>query len=406
MRSLRSFVSRAASLALTVFVASCTEATDPEPIATITLLPALDSIELGETYSDWTVTLKNGAGQTLTGRTLNWRSLNEAVATVDARSGLVTAVSSGATTIVVSAGGKEATASLKVLLPILSIVATPDSFDLPLTTTRQVTVQLIGPNGTALTNRALAWSSENPGIAVVSTSGVVTAVSSGTTTISVTAGTKTATVRVRVIGEPVSTVRITPSQTVQILRVGQSKQLLAECLNASQQVLTGRTITWNSNNPVVASVNGSGLVTANVVGSANIQATCDNRVSAGITMQVTLVPVSSVTISPSSLTIADGTAGQLLATARDSAGNVLSLQGRQVVWTSNNIPVAQVSSQGVVSGNSVGTAEIQVSVDGVVSNPVTVTVTVPMMADVHSSGESRVESKAESARHPANANRY
>jgi hypothetical protein len=98
-------------------------------------------------------------------------------------------------------------------------------------------------------------------------------------------------------------------------------------------------------------------------------------VSATVTAQVTQVPVSSVTISPNGLTIADNTQAQLTAVARDSANNVLSLQGRQVIWTTNNNPVASVNTQGVVSGTNPGTAEITVSVDGVVSPPITVNVT-------------------------------
>lgn len=261
--------------------------------------------------------------------------------------------------------------------PILSIIATPDSFDLPLTTSRTITVQLVGPDGVAITNRTVIWSSANTDIAVVSATGLVTAVSSGTTTISARADSKVANVRVRVTGEPVNSVRITPQQSVHVVRLGQSKQLTAECLSATQQVLTGRQITWNSSNPVAASVDGSGLVSANALGNANITATCDNAVNGSVTIQVTPVPVSTVTITPSTLSLTQGTAGQLLATARDSAGNLLSLQGRQVVWTSNNIPVAQVSGQGVVSGNSPGSAQIQVSVDGVISAPVTVTVHAP-----------------------------
>jgi uncharacterized protein YjdB len=209
----------------------------------------------------------------------------------------------------------------------------------------------------------------------VSTAGVVTSVGLGTTTVRARAGTKEATVRVRVVGEPVNSVRITPQQSVHVIRIGQEKQLNAECLSATQQVLAGRPITWNSSNPVVATVSGAGLVTSNSIGSANITATCDNSVSASVTVQVTPVPVASVTITPDGLTLARGTQGQLTVTARDSANNVLSLLGRQVIWTSNNLPVAQVSSQGVVSGTSIGSAEVNVSVDGVVSPPVTINVT-------------------------------
>jgi uncharacterized protein YjdB len=376
MRPINSLISRVACLTIAVAVStSCTTATDPIPIATIFLEPQLDSIEVGQTFTNWVVTVKDAVGVTLTGRTLHWESGNPTVASIDPNTGAVTGLVGGSgASITVTAEGKSAQAGIKVLYPIISVIVAPDSFDLPLTTSRTINVSLVGPNGVALTNRVITWLSENPGIAVVSTAGVVTAVSPGTTTILLRAGTKEATVRVRVVGEPVYSVRITPLQTVHVIRIGQVKQLNAECLSATQQVLAGRLITWNSSNPVVATVSGTGLVSANALGSANISATCDNSVSGSVTVQVTPVPVSTVTITPDGLTLPRGTQGQLTVTARDSAGNVLSLQGRQVQWFSNNIPVAQVSTQGVVFGASVGVAQITASVDGVMSAPVTVDV--------------------------------
>ena len=258
--------------------------------------------------------------------------------------------------------------------PVLSIVATPDSFDLPLTTSRTITVQLVGPGGVALTNYVVVWSSADPGIAVVSTGGQVTAVSMGSTTITARAGNKSAEIRVRVIGEPVQSVRIVPEQQVYVIRMGQTKQLSAECLNATQQVLPGRLITWNSLNPVIATVSSGGLVSAQAIGQANIRATCDNSVSATVSAVVTLVQVSTVTINPGSLNLTPGSQGQLLAVARDSAGNVLFLQGRQVIWLTDNQPVASVSQSGVVSGGQQGAANIMVVVDGVPSAPVPVNV--------------------------------
>jgi trimeric autotransporter adhesin len=375
MRPHRPFFARVARLTSAVALASCTTATDPEPIATISLQPTSDSVEVGQTYSNWTVTLRDIAGGVLTGRSLHWESGNLPVATVDANTGVVTAVGVGDAIITLRAEGKQAQSTIKVLQPIVSIIALPDSFDLPLTTNRTIIASVVGPNGVAITNRVITWSSSNPGVAVVSASGVVTAVSVGTTTITIRAGTKQTTVRVRVVGEPVTSVRILPQQSVHVIRLGQTKQLTAECLNASQQVLTGRTITWNSGNPVVATVSSNGLVTGLSIGQAAISATCDNTTSPQVTAQVTPVPVSSVTITPSSLTVSVGSQSQLLATARDSAGNVLSLQGRSVLWTSNNEPVAGVSNSGVVSGRSAGTANVFVSVDGVVSAPTTVSVT-------------------------------
>lgn len=374
MRSTRPVLTSFSLTLVAAVLAACTTATDPEPIASISMVPQFDSVELGQTYNRWVVTLKDAAGNDLSGRALAWESNNPAVATIDASTGILTAVGSGQTLVTVRAEGQNAAGTIKVLQPVLSIVAVPDSFDLPLTTTRTIPVQLIGPGGVALTNRAVIWSSLNPSVAVVSTTGLVTAISAGTTTITIAAGQLTKDVRVRVVAEPVTSVRILPQQSVHVIRLGQVRQLTAECLNAALQVLAGRPITWNSGNPVVATVSQTGLVTAAALGSAPITATCDNTVSAQVTAQVTPVPVSSVSISPPGLSLVQGTQAQLQVTARDSANNVLSLQGRQVLWSSNNLPVASVSTQGVVQGVSSGIAQVTVSVDGVSSAPVTIDV--------------------------------
>ena len=376
MRSIRRFFAPLACLTMaTTAMVACTTTTPPIAIASLLLQPGLDSIEVGGTYNGWVVTLRDAQGELIAGpRNLQWDSQNPFVATIDASTGVVTAVATGETLITLRAEGKSATAAIRVIHPVLSIVVTPDSFDLPLTTSRTLTVQLVGPNGVALTNRLIQWSSANPSVAVVGTSGQVTAVTMGSTTITVRAGQKSATVKVRVIAEPVQSVRILPQQTVQVIRVGQAKQLSAECLSATQQVLPGRTITWNSGNPIAATVSNGGLVSALSVGQANITATCDGTVNTSILAQVTPVPVSSVTITPGSLSLTGGMQGQLLAVARDSAGNVLSLQGRTVTWLTDNQPVASVTNAGVVQGGQPGDANITAVVDGVASAPVLVSV--------------------------------
>jgi len=385
MPSNRLKLASVACLALAALAtASCTESTPPVPIASIQLQPGNDSVEIGATYSKWIVTLKNAVGETISDkRRLTWESQAPVVASIDSLTGVLSAHAPGDAIITVRGEGKFAQATIRVIKPVLSIVITPDSFDLPMTTTRTVTVTLVGPNGEALSNRQMIFSSQNPAVAVVNTSGTVTAVSPGTTTILVIAGGKSATARVRVVAEPVNSVRILPQQSNHILRVTHTKQLTAECLSLTQQVLTGRTITWNSSNPLAATVSGSGLVTATGVGSTAIQATCENVTgsspSANTTVTVTPIPVSSVTIAPSAgLTLSMGTPGQqqgqLLATARDSAGNVLSTQGRTVVWFTDNEPVARVSTTGVVTAASIGSAQIHVTVDQVASAPVPVSV--------------------------------
>lgn len=372
---------RLAGLALASIMAACTTATDPATIATITLQPGLDSVEVGQTFSGWNVTVRDKNGTELTGRKLTWSSQNTAVATIDENTGTLTAVSTGQTLVTVAGGGKSAQATLRVITPILSIVLSPDSFDVPLTQVRAISIQLVGPGGQAIANRTVTWSSSNPAVATVNTSGVVTSLTLGTVTVTAAAGSKQATVRARVVAEPVSTVRILPNQSVHVVRLGQGRQLTAECVSGQGTVLTGRTVIWNSSNPLVASVGTNGLVTGVSIGQAQVTATCD-QVPASVTIQVTPVPVTSVSITPSPLNILVNQQGQLTATARDSANNVLSLQNRTVSWTSDNLPVATVSQQGVAAGVSAGVAHVQVSVDGVLSQSIDVNVSNAPVATV------------------------
>jgi uncharacterized protein YjdB len=378
MRQIRSVLPNLACLTIGLTAAvACTTATDPVPIASITLIPGLDSVEVGGTYDRWVVIVKDAKGETLTGRTLTWESNNTTVAAIDASTGVVTGIGSGEALITVHGGGKEASAAMRVLQPVLALVVTPDSFDLPMTTTRQIGVQLVGPNGIALTNRAIIWSSDNPSVAVVSTTGVVTPVSLGTTTITIRAALKQANVRVRVVGEPVRSVRILPVQSLHVLRIGQSRQLSAECLSGTGQVLPGRPIVWVSSSPIIATVTSSGLVTGVGLGTASIGAECDNTVSASVNVQVTPIPVTSVELNPSSVNLTAGQQTQLIVTARDSTGAVLSLVNRTVTFFSNNNPVALVNLIGVVQAINVGVAQITATVDGVTSPPAHINVVPP-----------------------------
>jgi len=139
--------------------------------------------------------------------------------------------------------------------------------------------------------------------------------------------------------------------------------------------LTGRTVTWKSNKNGVASVNGTGLVTAGSVGAAVITATVDGSPGfASVTVQQ--VPVASVNVTPSLDTLVLGQAVQLTAQTLDSVGNPLA--GRTVVWDTDNSSVAIVSSTGRVVSQGIGTANITATSEGKVGTATVVVIAVPV----------------------------
>src|SRR5207247_1451655 len=157
--------------------------------------------------------------------------------------------------------------------------------------------------------------------------------------------TDTATVTVAGCVAPVAAVTVSPAAPTG--QVGQTAQLTATPRDASGNPLTGRVITWQSSNGAVASVNGSGLVTAVATGSATITATSEGQSGTAV-VTVSNVPVASVTVTPASASVQQGATVQLTATPRDANGTALT--GRVVTWGSNNTAVATVSSSGLVSG--------------------------------------------------------
>ena len=116
---------------------------------------------------------------------------------------------------------------------------------------------------------------------------------------------------------PVATVTVAPASLS--LTVGQTGQLTATLRDAGGNTLTGRTVTWSSNQPSQATVSGSGLVTAVGAGTATITATSEGQ-SGTASVTVTTVPVATVTVAPASLSLAVGQTGQLTATLRDAGG--------------------------------------------------------------------------------------
>src|SRR5207302_5942968 len=113
------------------------------------------------------------------------------------------------------------------------------------------------------------------------------------------------------------------------------------------------------------------LVAAVSPGSATITATSEGK-SGTSSIMVTDIPIVSVDVTPPTATVQTGQTVQLTATPRDANGAALS--GRAVTWSSNNTSVATVSSSGLVSGVTPGSATITATSEGK-SGTASVTVT-------------------------------
>ncbi|MGE0554092.1 MAG: Ig-like domain-containing protein [Gemmatimonadales bacterium] len=158
-----------------------------------------------------------------------------------------------------------------------------------------------------------------------------------------------------ILGAPMPAVKsVIVSPAVLDLEEGDVVQMTATVLDAAGLPVDA-VVTWTSSDLAVATVDQTGLVTAVAAGSVTISASAGG-VSGGAGGSVKKpVQPASITVNPASTAVAIGGTVQLTADVRDAAGNPVS---KTVTWSSSAMGVATVSSTGLVTGISVGSATI------------------------------------------------
>jgi hypothetical protein len=118
-------------------------------------------------------------------------------------------------------------------------------------------------------------------------------------------------------------------------------------------------VTWTATGGTISS---TGLYTAGPTPGANGVTASGRGFTATATVTLTSIPVASVSVSPTSATLALGATQQLSAVTKDSAGNTLT--GRVVTWSSSNPTFATVSGSGLVAAIAAGSATITATSEG------------------------------------------
>lgn len=341
---------RAGTLALTVV---------PVPVSAVELSAPAATVAIDRTLS-MTVSLRGEGGATLSGRAVTWSSSAPQVAAVS-EAGVVTGLSAGTATITATSEGKSGTFAVTVVPPPVNSVTlslAQSSIQPGVITT--VSVSLRDDRNVVLTGREVTYASSDPAVATVSGGGMITGVSAGTTTITATSEGKSGSAVLTVIQAPVATVSVTSPQT--LLTVGSSTQAAATLRAGDGMILTGRTVSWSTSNTGVATV-ANGLVTAVAPGTATITATSEGR-SGSLSFTVQAPTPASVVVNPGTVGVTVRRTVALTATVRDASGNTMA--SAPVSWVSSNSTVASVSTAGVVTGLSAGTATITAVSSGVV----------------------------------------
>lgn len=198
-------------------VGTATVVVIPPPVKTITISVGSTTLVAGRTTQAVAV-LRDTTGSVLTGRALAWSHVTPAVATVDAVTGLITAIGPGSGGIVASSEGRTAIILITVTIPPIASIAVSNASSMLLWgQTAQLTTQILDVNGNPVLSAPIGWATSNPAQATVSPTGLVSIVGkgiAGPVTITATTYTNTPTVSGSITfttqGHPLETVAALP----------------------------------------------------------------------------------------------------------------------------------------------------------------------------------------------------
>lgn len=321
--------------------AACDVIVSANPDEAVIINSPSDDIYIGDS-----VALSAAVFPTTITPSLTWTSSNTDVASIDSKTGVLKALSDGAT--VITATNDNVSGSITITVKPIeaqSVVLSQQNITLKVGASQTLTATVVPAN---TTYKNVTWDSNDPNIVVVS-NGVVTAMGVGTASIRAMVGQATANCTVTV--EPIEAQSVTLSTNSASLKIGQSLQLGA-IVNPDNT--TDKTITWTSSNAECATVSMEGEVLAIAEGVTTVTATC-GTVSASCTITVMPIESEEVVLNYTALTLKIGNSQQLAATVYPA-----NTTNPTLTWTTSSPGVATVEN-GLVTAVSVGKTTITVS---------------------------------------------
>ena len=305
------------------------------PVTSITLDKTSLSMKVGETETITATVNPDNA----TDKTVTWGSSDVSVATV--ADGRVTAKKSGEATITAKSGS--CIAECKVTITVSTETVTLDKTTLSLDVGESVQLTATVKPDDA-TDKNVSWTSSDESVVKVD-NGKVSALKFGKATITAKCGGKAAECAVTVT---VPTGSVILDKTSLTLAVGETAQLTA---TVKPDDATDKNVTWASSDESVVKV-ANGKVTAVKSGNATVTAQCGGKTAKCIV--TVIVPVTSITLDKSSLTMAVGETSVLTATIKpDNATD------KTISWSSSDPSVVKVGN-GKLTALKMGTAVVSV----------------------------------------------
>ena len=321
-----------------------------EPVTGIKISPKKKTIYVGNTFTIKT-TLYPLANDSIN-KNVTFRTSDKAVATVDAN-GKVTPKAGGKCTIYCTSvdGGYIAKCVVTVKEKVSSIKLNRSKLQLAVNSKYQLKATV---RRTTATNRAVTWKSSNVKVATVDQTGKIITKKTGTAKITCTAKDKSgvsATCKVTVVRK-VTGLKLNKSYITLI--AGYQYRTLKATVTPS--TATKKSLVWTSTDSSIVSVKRTtGTMFAEKAGTAYIKVRTTDGTNLSRMCRVKVidpVPIDSLTISQSQITLVNGQKSQL--EARAIPTNTTS----GIRWMTDDRTIATVSSTGLVTAKGPGKTTI------------------------------------------------
>ena len=243
---------------------------------------------------------------------------------------------------------------------LTSILISPAAPTLALGQSQQLTATGIFNDGSKQdVTQSVTWTSAQSSIASINPAGLAWGRQTGSTQLIATSSAGiTASTTITIAPAIVVSIAVSP-QSVS-LPSGEAQQLnaVATFSDGSQQNVTN-SAAWSIAPSGIASVNPSGMLTAQALGTGTITAWLGSA-SGSDTLTVSMSVMMSIAVSPQIASIPKGQAQQLTAVAFFSDGSQQNITA-SAIWSASPPSIATVSATGAVKAQAVGSATITAS---------------------------------------------
>lgn len=244
---------------------------------------------------------------------------------------------------------------------ILSVTPGRTSISLGGTATFKVTANF-SDGTTKDVTAAASWSSSNPSIATVSSSGVASSVAVGTAMITASAEGGSGTASLTVSNAALTAISVTsPGATIAL---GQSAQLKAEGTYTDKSVgdITDQ-VSWSAANPSIATISTTGLAVSKALGSTVVTASLNNVSGTG-QVTVSAAVLASLAVKSKDASVPLGDSEQFSAIGIYTDGSTLDMTSK-ATWLSSAPEIVTINAAGMGTAKAVGATSISAAVGGI-----------------------------------------